>query len=693
MAQRNGRQAQQNQQQANRNEQQAQNIPQPQPHAQRQPPQVFVGENDRENAHQHRAGIQAPPVQNNNFEVKASLLNMVQNSKFHRLPMEDSLEHLDQFDRRSTSKIRNQLDTASNENVLGKEINAALELVENLAMSDDTYGEDFDRANRSEGSSKELRMEKDIRELQKKLDKVLVATQKPLHFVGEFDDQGPSFENVNEDGLTQEEINYIGNQNRIGGSKYAAMQQEIKDLRKNQAPTSRKQGTLPGKPEPNPKEYCNAITLRSGKELPEREPRQVLIEDNEQVSGEAAQKSEKEKEITKGNVTKEVEQEMVPEKPYVPPPPYQPKLPFPGRFKKQIPDKARAIFEKHLENIKMTMPIIEAFLMVPQPGKFLKDAILNKTKKLQGMVILSHECSAIIQRKTIPRKLSDPGSFTLPCTIGPLKFDSCLCNLGDSVSLMPYSIAKRLGYNSYKPARISLLLADRSVRLPIGLLEDFPLKVSEIEIPTDFIVFEMDEEPVDPLILGRPFLATAGAIFDVRGGMIELHIGSETMKFDVKEMMKKPTLGGQIFYIETMEELADELLEELNTEDPLQVVLKKEQGEHGYLAEESEAYKLFLDQPKELDSETRFLELGANDLEVLDIRGSNTSQGPAQGCMAVGSQAEEKAEPCEQINTKGAATEHDSFNADWDESKAPPVELKPLPTGLRPLPTRPCHHK
>ncbi|XP_024010488.1 uncharacterized protein LOC112085500 [Eutrema salsugineum] len=188
------------------------------------------------------------------------------------------------------------------------------------------------------------------------------------------------------------------------------------------------------------------------------------------------------------------------------------------------------------------MSIIEAFLMVPQLGKFLKDAILNKTKELQGMVILSHECSAIIQRRTVPQKLSDPGSFTLPCTIGPLKFASCLSDLGASMSLMPYFIAKNLRFNTYKPARISLILADRSVRLPIGLFEDLPVKVGGFEVPTDFIVLEMDEEPVDPPILGRHFLAKAGAIIDVRGGMIELHIGSETLKFDIKEMMKKPTI-------------------------------------------------------------------------------------------------------------------------------------------------------
>ncbi|XP_024014711.1 protein kinase 4-like [Eutrema salsugineum] len=280
MAQRNERQDQQNQQQANRNEQQAQFIPQHQAKRRQDIPPVFVGENDRTNAHQHRAGIQAPPLQNNNFEVKASLLNMVHNSKFHGLPMEDPLEHLDQFDRvcdltkingvsedsfklrtaklrnqissfkqhnnesfgeawerfRSYTnqcphhaysdasllstlyrgalpQIRNQLDTASNGNFLAKEITSAMELVENLAMSNDTYGEDYDRTNRSEASGSDQRLTREVKELRSELEKLKLVSQKPIHYVAEFNDS-PSFENINEDGLTEEKINYIGNQQR-----------------------------------------------------------------------------------------------------------------------------------------------------------------------------------------------------------------------------------------------------------------------------------------------------------------------------------------------------------------------------------------------------------------------------------------------------------------------------------------------
>ena len=124
-------------------------------------------------------------------------------------------------------------------------------------------------------------------------------------------------------------------------------------------------------------------------------------------------------------------------------------------------------------------------------------------------MILTHECSAIIQRLDVPRKLVDPGCFTLPCALGPMVFERCHCDLGASVSLMPLSIAKKLGFTQYKKCKLSLVLADRSMKIPVGILEDLPLMVGNFEIPTDFVVLEMGEEAQDPLILGRPFLATA----------------------------------------------------------------------------------------------------------------------------------------------------------------------------------------
>ena len=106
------------------------------------------------------------------------------------------------------------------------------------------------------------------------------------------------------------------------------------------------------------------------------------------------------------------------------------------------------------------------------------------------------------------------------------------------------------------------------MKYPVGILEDLPVKIGRYEIPTDFVVLEMGEEAQDPLILGRPFLATAGAIVNVKEGTIDLHLGKENiLHFDIKEKMRKPTVFGQAFYIEEMATPADEHLEELPPED------------------------------------------------------------------------------------------------------------------------------
>ncbi|XP_048605508.1 uncharacterized protein LOC111203072 [Brassica napus] len=306
---------------------------------------------------------------------------------------------------------------------------------------------------------------------------------------------------------------------------------------------SRQQGALPGKPEQNPKETMKAITLRSGKQLPPR----TLIRDNEKQDGEVVINVDDDVVIMDEKTNEEILEKIVEAKgkgkigeekkgenknevatsskgALFNPPPYEPKLPFPGRFKRQLLEQSKALFEKQMSEVQITMPIIDAFMLVPQYSKFLKDAVTKKKKEMEGMVVLTHECSYIIQRLTIPKKREDPGSFTLPCAIGQFTFERCLCDLGASVSLMPLSIAKRLDFTQYKKCRLSLVLADRLVKILIGILEDLPVMVGNCEIPTDFVVLEMDEEPTDPLILGRPFFPTAGAVVNVKKGKIDLHL-------------------------------------------------------------------------------------------------------------------------------------------------------------------------
>jgi len=105
---------------------------------------------------------------------------------------------------------------------------------------------------------------------------------------------------------------------------------------------------------------------------------------------------------------------------------------------------------------------------------------------------------------------------------------------------MPKFVAERLGMTHYRPTRITFLFADRSKRIPEGILEDVPVKVGNSVIPADFVVMDYEKEPKDPLILGRAFLATAGARFDVKRGRISLKVCDSEMEFgmDGSELIK-----------------------------------------------------------------------------------------------------------------------------------------------------------
>ena len=141
-------------------------------------------------------------------------------------------------------------------------------------------------------------------------------------------------------------------------------------------------------------------------------------------------------------------------------------------------------------------------------AKFMKDILSNRHRIDDcSTITLSEECSAIIQRK-LPPKMKDPGSFTVPCAIGDLYFEKALCDLGASINLMPFSIFQKLGIGEVKSTRVTLQMADRSIKYPRGIIEDVLVKVDKFIFPADFVVLDMEEVTNIPIILGRPFLAT-----------------------------------------------------------------------------------------------------------------------------------------------------------------------------------------
>ncbi|KAJ8771861.1 hypothetical protein K2173_027038 [Erythroxylum novogranatense] len=200
---------------------------------------------------------------------------------------------------------------------------------------------------------------------------------------------------------------------------------------------------------------------------------------------------------------------------------------------------------------------------MPTYAKFLKEILSNKRRLEEyATVALTEESSAILQNK-LPPKLQDPGSF------------SALSDLGASVSLLSLSICQKLDIGELKPTTISLQLTDRSIKFPIGILENVPLKVGSLFIPVDFVVLEMKEDTNIPVILGRPFLATVGAIIDVKNGKMTLRVGEEEIEFNLGKAMKAMDDKDSCLRVDIIDKLVDVEFRKSHPKDSLEHCLVK----------------------------------------------------------------------------------------------------------------------
>ena len=119
--------------------------------------------------------------------------------------------------------------------------------------------------------------------------------------------------------------------------------------------------------------------------------------------------------------------------------------------------------------------------------------------------------------------------------------------LGGNVNLLPYSVYKQLGFGELKHTNITLSLADRSVNIPKGIVEDVLVKVDKFYYPLDFVV--LDTEPIAvgpihlPIILGRTYLATSNAIINFRNGVMQLTFGNMTLELNIFHLSNKHKLA------------------------------------------------------------------------------------------------------------------------------------------------------
>ncbi|GJU99755.1 DNA-directed DNA polymerase [Tanacetum coccineum] len=161
--------------------------------------------------------------------------------------------------------------------------------------------------------------------------------------------------------------------------------------------------------------------------------------------------------------------------------------------------------------------------------------------------------------KELTPKGRDPGSFTLPCLIRPLAVENALADLGASINLMPHSLFLKLGIFELKLTRMSILLADRSIKYPLIICENLLVKINKFIFLVDLVVLEMDEDELVLIILGRPFLATARIVINIHEGKLSLRVGSETVTFNIgKSIRSKYSSDDYLYYADHTAKLVRE---------------------------------------------------------------------------------------------------------------------------------------
>ena len=217
--------------------------------------------------------------------------------------------------------------------------------------------------------------------------------------------------------------------------------------------------------------------------------------------------------------------------------------PFPQVLRRKKNSVHQTEILEVLRQVKVNIPLLDMIKQVPTYAKFLKDlCTVKKGLNVNKKAFLTEQVSTIIESKT-PLKYKDPGCPTISVNIGGISVEKALLDLGASVNLLPYSMYKRLGLGELKPTSITLLLADRSIKIPKGTIEDVLIQVDRFYYPVDFVV--LDTEPVAvgpnhvPIILGRPFLATSNAIINCRNGIMQLTFGNMTLELNIFHLGKR----------------------------------------------------------------------------------------------------------------------------------------------------------
>ena len=163
--------------------------------------------------------------------------------------------------------------------------------------------------------------------------------------------------------------------------------------------------------------------------------------------------------------------------------------------------------------------------------KFLQKLARSPNASAINMAFTKHITNALMQVReeklkheaSIPRKLEDGWEPIIKLKLND--FDcNALCDLGASISVMLKRLYDMLDLAPLENCYLDVHLVDSTIKKPLGRIDDVLIMVNNNYVPVDFIVLDIECNPSCPIVLGRPFLRTVGAIIDMKEGNIKYQI-------------------------------------------------------------------------------------------------------------------------------------------------------------------------
>ena len=130
-----------------------------------------------------------------------------------------------------------------------------------------------------------------------------------------------------------------------------------------------------------------------------------------------------------------------------------------------------------------------------------------------------------------------------------------MIDLGAAINVMTLETMEYLHLTNLRPTTTVMELADRSKITPEGVLEDIIVYLDSWEYPVDFIVLQPKSNlGGHPLILGRPWLATADAFIGCRSGSMLISHGTERKQIALYPSTQRPSTLDHLSWINETKE-------------------------------------------------------------------------------------------------------------------------------------------